>query len=115
MFYRHWLSTSIQKCHYKAQQNQVRLTLKGTHQLLSYADNVNLMGENIDNWKKTTETLPDASKEVGLEVNEEEIKCMLLSRHQTIQQNYIKIDNRDFVNVVQLKYFGTAVTIQNVF
>jgi hypothetical protein len=36
------------------------------HQLLVYADDVKLLGDNIDTRKKTTETLIDASKEVGL-------------------------------------------------
>jgi hypothetical protein len=42
--------------------------LNGTHQLLAYADDVNLLGDNIDTIKKNMETLIDASKEVGLEV-----------------------------------------------
>jgi hypothetical protein len=37
--------------------------LDGTHQLLAYADDVNLLGDNIDNIKKNTGTLIDASKE----------------------------------------------------
>jgi hypothetical protein len=53
-----------------------------THQLLVYADDVNLLGDNIDTIKKNTQTLIDTSKEVGLEVNTEETKYMLLSRHQ---------------------------------
>jgi hypothetical protein len=65
----------------KVQGNQVGLKLNGTHQLLAYADNVNLLGDNIDTIKKNTETLIDASKEVGLEINVEKTKYMLLSRH----------------------------------
>jgi hypothetical protein len=44
--------------------------MKGTHQLLAYAD-VNLLGVNIDTINKNTETLTDVSKEVCLEVNVE--------------------------------------------
>jgi hypothetical protein len=40
--------------------------LNGTHQLLAYADDVNLLGDNIATTNKNAETLIDASKEVGL-------------------------------------------------
>jgi hypothetical protein len=49
----------------KAQENQVGLKLNGTHQLLVYADNVDLLGNNIDTIKKNIQTLIDVSKEVG--------------------------------------------------
>jgi hypothetical protein len=39
--------------------------LNGTHQLLVYDDGVNLLGDNIDTIKKNTQTLIDATKEVG--------------------------------------------------
>jgi hypothetical protein len=51
------------------QENQLKLKMNGTHQLLAYADEVNPLGDNIDTIKKNTETLIDASKEVGLEIN----------------------------------------------
>jgi hypothetical protein len=53
----------------KVQENKVGLKLNGTHQLLVYTDGMNLLGDNIDTTKKNIETLTDASKEVGLEVN----------------------------------------------
>jgi hypothetical protein len=82
------------------QENQVGLKLNGTHQLLAYADDVNLLRDNIDTVEKNTETFIDANKEVGLEINVEKTKYMLLSHRQDVGQNRdIKIANRSFENV----------------
>jgi hypothetical protein len=60
------------------------------------------------------ESLIDASKEVGLEINVDKSKYMLLSRHQNVGQNRdIKIANRSFENVSQFEYLVTTVTNQN--
>jgi hypothetical protein len=73
------------------------LKLNGTHQLLAYADDVNLLGHYIDTIKKNAESLIDASKEIGLEIIVEKTKYMLLSRHQNVAQNRkVKIPNRSF-------------------
>jgi hypothetical protein len=75
---------------------------------------VNLLGDNVDTIKKNTETLFNDSKEVGLEINVEKTKYMLLSRHHNVGQNRdIKIAKRSFENVSQFKYLGTTVTNQN--
>jgi hypothetical protein len=55
------------------------LKLNGENQLLAYADDGNLLGDNLDTIKKSTETLVDASKEVGLETG---IYCCLITRMQ---------------------------------
>jgi hypothetical protein len=98
----------------KVQKNQPGLKLNGTHQLLVYADDVNLLGDNIGSMKKNIVTLIDASKKVRLEINTEKTKYMLLSRHENAGQNYnIQRVNRCFENVAQLKYLGTTVINQN--
>jgi hypothetical protein len=56
----------------------VGLKLNGTHHLLAYTDDVNLLGDNIDTIKKSIGTLIDASRGVCLEINIEETKCVVL-------------------------------------
>jgi hypothetical protein len=85
----------------------VGLNLNETHQLTAYVDDVNLLGDNIDTIKKNTKILIDASIEVGLEINLDKTKYMLLSRHQNVGQiRDIKIANTSFENVSQFKYLG---------
>jgi hypothetical protein len=92
----------------------VGLKVNGTHQLLAYADDMNLVGDNIDTINKNTEILIDASKKVGLEVNVQKTKYMLLSRNQNASQNWeIKIGNRSFENMSQFRYLRMTVTNQN--
>jgi hypothetical protein len=89
----------------KVQKHQVGLKLNGTHQLLLYADDMNLLGDDINTIQINTKTLIDASKEVGVEVNSEKTKYILLSCHQNAGKNRdIKIANRCFENVAQFKY-----------
>jgi histidinol-phosphate/aromatic aminotransferase/cobyric acid decarboxylase-like protein len=71
----------------KVQENQVGLKMNGAHQLLAYADDIDLLEDNIDTIKKNTEALIDASKEVGLEVNKEKTKYTLVFHYQNGDQN----------------------------
>jgi hypothetical protein len=90
------------------------LKLNGTHQLLVYADDVNLLDRSIHAIKKNTEALVVASKEIGLEVNAEKSKYMVMSRDQNAGQNHnIKADKKSFEWVEQFKYLGTNLTNRN--
>jgi len=55
----------------KVQDNQVSLESNGTHQLLVCADDVNLLDDSINTIKENSETLLEASKNIGLEINAE--------------------------------------------
>jgi hypothetical protein len=74
----------------------VGLKLNETRQLLFYADDENLLGNNIDTIKKNTETLVNSNNEVGLEINADNTKYMLVSRHQNARQNRKKIGITSF-------------------
>jgi ABC-type siderophore export system fused ATPase/permease subunit len=95
------------------QENQVGLKLNGTHQQFVYAEYMKILGDDRDAIKKNTQTLIDASKEIGLEVNTKKTKytSILLSSHQNARQNHdMKTSNRCFENVAQFRYLGTTIT-----
>jgi predicted fused transcriptional regulator/phosphomethylpyrimidine kinase len=88
--------------------------LNGTHQLLVYADDVNILSGSIHAIKKNTEALVVPSMEIGLEVNAEKTKYMVMARKHNARQNHnIKLDNKSFERVEQFKYLGTTLTNQN--
>jgi UDP-galactopyranose mutase len=64
--------------------------------------------------KKNAEDLVIASKEIGLEVNAEKTKYMVMSRDQNAGHNHnIEIDNKSFERVGEFKYLGTTRTNRN--
>ena len=67
------------------------------HQLLVYADDVNLLGGSVHTIERNIEALVAAGKEIGLAVNADKSKCMFMSRDQNEGRSYnIKTDNSSF-------------------
>jgi hypothetical protein len=98
----------------KVQENHVGMKLNGTHQRLAYADDVNLLGDNMGTINKITESLIVASGEVGLEVKVEKTMYILVSHDKNANRTRdIIIGNRSFENVTKFMYLGTTVLDQN--
>ena len=57
----------------RAQENRIDLDMNGKYQLLVYADDVNMLGENLQTVRENAEIFIKAGKDIGLEVNSEKI------------------------------------------
>jgi hypothetical protein len=98
----------------KVLENQVGLELNGTYQILVYADDVDLLGDSINVIKENSESFWEANRDVGLEINAEKTKYMIMSRHPNSGQNQnIRIANESFEKVATFKNLGTTLTNQN--
>jgi len=90
------------------------LKLNGTHQLLAYADDVNILGGNILTLKENAEALIAATREIGLEVSADKTKYMAMSRDQNAGRIHsVRTENNTFERVKEFKYLGTTLTNQN--
>jgi len=85
------------------------LKLNGAHQLLAYADDVNILGGGTHTLKENAEALVAATKENGLKVSADKTKYMVMSRDQNAGRIHsVRTDNSTFERVEEFKYLGTT-------
>ena len=62
------------------ERTSTEFNLVKTLQLLAYADDVNILGGSVHTLKENSEALVVATKEIGLEVNADKTKYVVMSR-----------------------------------
>jgi glutaredoxin-related protein len=73
-----------------------------------------MLGDSINTIKENKETLLEACRDVGLEINIEKTKYVIMSHHQNSGKNQnIRIVNESFENVAKFKYLGITLINQN--
>ena len=83
----------------RVQVNKNGLKLNGTHRLLAYVDDVNRLGGSVHTVKENAEALVVATKEIGLKVNADKTKYMVMSRDRNAGRGHsVKTDNTDLQN-----------------
>jgi len=98
----------------RVQVNTDGLKLNGTHQLLAYADDVNILGGSIHTMKGNAEALVAATREIGLELSADKHKYMVMSRDQNARRiQSVRTDNSTFERVEAFKYLETILKNQN--
>jgi hypothetical protein len=79
-----------------------------------HADDINILGGSIHTIKKNAEALVVATKEIGLEVNADKTKYMIMSRDRNAGRSHcMRIGNSSIERVEEFKYLGTTLTNQN--
>ena len=78
---------------------------------MAYADDVNLIGDDIRTIVRNADVLLSACKDIGLAVNIGKHKYMEIGRHRGITPNaHIKIGSNSYEKVEAFKYLGSFLT-----
>ena len=81
--------------------------MNGTHQVLTYADDVNLIGDDMRTTESNADLLLNACKDIGLAVNTRKTKYMEAGRHPGMTENeHIRIGSNSFGKVNNFKNVG---------
>ena len=97
----------------RVQVNQEGLKLNGTHQLLAYADDVNILGGSVHTVKENGEALVVVSMETGQEVNADKSKYSTWSCLNIRMQDEVTVQRLIIVVLEEFKYVETNLTNQN--
>jgi hypothetical protein len=97
----------------RVQVNQNGMKLNGIHQLLLYADELNILRGSVHTIKKNAGTSVVASNETELEVNADKTTQMTISQDQNVKGRCsLMVDNPSYGRMEELKHLGKTLTNQ---
>ncbi|XP_029342105.1 uncharacterized protein LOC115033526 [Acyrthosiphon pisum] len=89
-----------------------KMEICGERVILAYADDIVVMGETRDEVMNTASKLLKASKTIGLRVNEEKTKYLMVARRSP-NIDHITVDDYSFKKVEVFKYLGVNINSNN--
>ncbi|KAL4103343.1 hypothetical protein QTP88_018720 [Uroleucon formosanum] len=89
-----------------------RMEVIGEETILAYADDIVLLGNTREEISHSLSKLIEVSKNMGLCINEEKTKLMILSRRNVDQSN-LKVGSMNFEKVDNFKYLGVNINNSN--
>lgn len=98
----------------KIKVDKKRLSLNGLNQLFVYADDVNLIGDDIDALQSNTYVLVETFDGIGIQINIDEAKYIITSRNTKNEGNKnIKFRDEVIEKVNKFQYLGANLTSKN--
>ena len=80
--------------------------MNGTHQVLAYADDVNVIGDGIRTIERNADMLLNACKDNGLAANTGKTKYMEIGRRRSMMANeHITVGSNSYGKAKTFKYF----------
>ena len=81
------LSFALEYAIRKVQETYLGLDINGTHQVLAYVNDINLIGDDIKTIERNADMSLTACNDIGLAVNIGKTKYMEVGRHQCMMAN----------------------------
>ena len=98
----------------KVQTTNLGLDMNGNHQVLAYADDVNLIGDGIRIMERNLDVLLNTCRHIGLAVDTGKTMYMEIGLQRGMMANeHIKIGSNSYEKVKIFKYIGSLLTNQN--
>jgi hypothetical protein len=80
---------------------------------LVYGDDIIIIAGSVHTRQEHAETSVQAGRDIGLDINAEKTKYLVMSRDQNAGCHSIKNDNNSFESTEEFKHLGTTFTNQN--